>query len=129
MKRNVIRSLLLLVLMTIIGTFIYFQHGRDSRIVTSYKNSHGSTSSVILNVNANKLFLTDQSAYDILYRTCTSYASAARCDQITVYLFINRYSFLHDEIHCIGIYKSKDLLNYNTKDNPEEFWLELLPAP
>lgn len=44
MKRNVIRSLLLLVLMTIIGTFIYFQHGRDSRIVTSYKNSHGSTS-------------------------------------------------------------------------------------
>lgn len=128
MKRNIIGSMLL-ILMIALGAFIYFQNGRDSKIVTSYKNSHGNTSSVILNVNANKLFLTDQNAYDILYKTCINYAGAARCDQITVYLFANRYSFLHDKIHCIGVYKSRDLINYNTKDNPEEFWLELLPVP
>lgn len=129
MKKRIVYGLILLILIMFFEAFVYLQYSRHSQIVTSYKSSHGNTSSVILNVNANKLFLSNQDVYDILYGTCTNYANTARCDKITIYLYANRYSFLHGQVHCMGEWKSNDTLKYNTKDNPEEFWLEILPAP
>lgn len=129
MKRRIIYCLILVGCFILLGFCGYLQFGRQSQIVTSYKSGHGKTTTLILNVNANKLFLTDQDAYDILYGTCTNYGDMARRDEITVYLYANSYSFLHGNPYCMGVYQSDDSLKYNTRDNAEKFWLEMLPAP
>lgn len=117
-------------LICICGSYLcYLQFGRSSRILSSYKLGSGGYQSIILDVNANKLYLTNQEAEDILYKTCFLYGRSAKCREITVYLYKNNYSFLHDKVHCMAVYRSSDLMLYNTKEDPERFYLEIRPAP
>lgn len=116
------RFLLLLIpffAMMILGILVYFQFCRESKVITSIKNGDSSSCNYILNVNANKLYLSDQEAEEILIATCKVYA-ADRCDRITAYLFTNQYDFRHDKLYCMAKYE---------KDNTGAFNLTLLPAP
>lgn len=121
--------IILMILLVCGGIYLYdLQFGRASQIITSYKNGSDIYQSVILNVNANKLYLTTSEAEDILCETCFSYGRLARCSDITIYLYKNKYDFLHDKLYCMAEYRSDDLMLYNTKEHPEQFYLEILPA-
>ena len=128
MKKRIVMCIAVILVLGI-GYIYYLQFCRPSHVVTTYKNSSNNSCSYILVVNANKLVLTDQQAENILYRTCIVYAEAAKCSGITIYLYENKYAFLHDEVYCMAKYESGDSVRYNTKEHPEQFHFRVLPAP
>ena len=119
MKKAVIIGGLVLLL---IGA-CYLQFGRKAQVVNTYKTSHGNTCTYILNVSLNALYVSRADEEEIYREICDLYGRRERCDQITICLFRSRYALKHGKVLSEAVYRSPDLMEYNTMDHPEQFTL------
>lgn len=130
-----------IIMVTLIGLFIlvvYLQCGRDVKVSTSYVSGSETGCSESITVIANKLHIFDQeklarqliqrfidnSFRDIRFSYDMNGYPSELC--ISVYLNNRAWKSREKEFEVLYQHESPNLFQYNMKENPEKFQMEIL---
>lgn len=119
-----LRRMIPILFMALLITAGYLQYGRKAQVVSTFKTGFDNSCSYVIDVSANKLYLTNNEADQIFQEIFDSYANE-KFHMMTIYIYRDRYAMKKGSPLVKGVYSSSDSLKYNSKDNPEVFNLEV----